>query len=269
MDHALIRTQMPTIVAGHVPRNARSFKFRIYDDKPAASPLGVLIDPKPFLGTVIAKTDIAIIIKVGRAQFAALDRTLVDEEPDTGVKVEVTPYARRHFDGQRIDTPTQSTQFTADGKAFTVQSLILGDTTTQLPLPEPRCPELAALIKQLETMYAPDGYRRITHLLVDAGAREFTWVDPAPIDILRTPPAIGFTVETAKFAGQVTVLYDRSLDLYAVELRRNGELQERVDEVYFDDLGQVLERLIDDGRWRRIRVEVLRKSTTTRKREAL
>ena len=53
------------------------------------------------------------------------------------------------------------------------------------------------------------------------------------------------------------MLYERGLDLYAVELRRDGELVERVDEVFFDTLGETLERLIDDGSWRRIRVQCL------------
>jgi hypothetical protein len=53
------------------------------------------------------------------------------------------------------------------------------------------------------------------------------------------------------------VLYERGLDLYAVELHRDGELVERVDEVFFDTLGETLERLIDDGSWRRIRVQRL------------
>ncbi|PAU63663.1 GTPase [Pseudomonas indica] len=268
MDHALIRAQMPTIVAGHVPRNARSFKFRIYDEKPPVpSALGILIDPVPFQGTVIGKTEIAIVIKVGRTQFAALDRALMSQEPADGAKVQVTPYARRHFDGQRVDTPTQHEERWANGKAYTVQSLVLGGTTTRIPLPAPRCPELAELIEQLESLPAPDGFRRIAHLLVDAGARDFTCVDPLPKDILRTPPAIGFTVDTAKFRGQVTVLYDRGLDVYTIELRRDGALVERVDEVYFDDLGSVLERLIDDGRWRQIRVDVLSQPARTRQKE--
>jgi len=40
-------------------------------------------------------------------------------------------------------------------------------------------------------------------------------------------------------------------------LHRNGELVERVDQIFFDMLGDVLARLIDDGTWRQIRVEVL------------
>jgi hypothetical protein len=129
--------------------------------------------------------------------------------------------------------------------------------------------ELGQLIEQLEEMPAPDRFRRITHMLVDAGARDFTWVDPTPSKIIETPPAISFTVSTAKFEGRVTILYDRGGDTYVVELhRRDGELVDRHDEVYFDMLGEVLERLIDDGRWRLIDVSVI-DAKAARKRQAV
>ena len=257
MDTQAIRAQMPTLVRGHVPSNARTFKFNIFDGQPKVSTLGFHIDPKPFEGKVIATTDEAIVVKTGRAEFAVLDRALVTEVPDEGAKVQVEPYARRRCDGLRADTPEEETAFTSDGKPYTVQRFVLGSAPTKLPIPEPRCPELQDLIQQMEQLPAPDGYRRITHLLVDAGARDFTWVDPLPEDIIATPPAISFTVATAKFQGHVTVLYERGLDLYAVELYRDGELIERVDEVFFDSLGGTLERLIDDGNWQRIRVQCL------------
>ncbi|MCB1819760.1 MAG: GTPase, partial [Gammaproteobacteria bacterium] len=92
--------------------------------------------------------------------------------------------------------------------------------------------------------------------------------DPKPSRIIETPPAISFTVSTAKFAGQVTILYQRGSDTYAVELRRDGELVDRHDEVYFDMLGEVLERLIDDGRWRQIDVSIL-DAKAARKRQAV
>lgn len=159
----------------------------------------------------------------------------------------VTPYARHHFDGTRVDAPTEEVRHAADGRTYTVRSVILGGALTRLPVPKPRCAELAALIEQVERMPAPDGFRRIAHLLVDAGARDFTCVDPDDADIIKTPPAIRFTVSTLKFTGQVTVLYARGADLYAVELHRDGELVDRADEVYIDDLGHILEQLLDDG----------------------
>ncbi|MBY4673886.1 GTPase [Burkholderia multivorans] len=257
MDTQAIRSQMPTLVHGHVPSNVRSFKFNIFDGQPKVSALGFHIDPKPFEGKVIARTGEAIVVKTGRAEFAVLDRSLVTAEPEEGTKVHVEPYARRRFDGLRADTPEACKEFTADGQPYTVKRYVLGSAPAKLPIPEPRCPELQALVQQLEQMPAPDGFRRITHMLVDAGARDFSWVDPLPDDIIASPPAIGFTVSSAKFQGQVTVLYERGDDLYAVELRRDGELLERVDEVYCDSLGDVLERLVDDGHWRQIVVNVI------------
>ena len=257
MDRSAIRSQLPTLVAGHLPRNIHRFKFLVYDDQPQESSLGFLIDPKPFEGTVIAKIDAAIVIKVARTQFAVLDRQLATQDPAIGTRVAVVPYARHHFDGARLDTPAEETRYTADGEPYTVRSVILGGGTTKLPIPEPRCPELEALVQQLQEMPAPDGFRRITHLLVDAGAGDFAWMDPSAADIIRTPPAISFSVDTTKFRGRVTVLYERGLDLYAVELHHGASLVERVDAVSFDGLGETLERLIDDGSWRRIRVETL------------
>ena len=257
MDTQAIRDQMPTLVHGHVPSNVRSFKFNIFDGQPKVSALGFQVDPKPFDGKVIAKTAEAIVVKTGRAEFAVLDRALLTEDPAEGAKVHVEPYARRRFDGLRADTPEERTERTADGVPYTVQTFVLGSAPAKLPIPAPRCPELAELINQLEQLPAPDGFRRITHMLVDAGAKDFSWVDPTPANILKTPPAIRFSVATGKFEGQVTVLYDRAADQYVIELHRDGTQVERVEDVFFDDLGSVLERLIDDGTWRFIRIQHL------------
>ena len=54
MDHQLIRQQLPTLVSGHVPSNARGFKFVIFDGEPKVSTMGFHIDPKPFEGKVCA-----------------------------------------------------------------------------------------------------------------------------------------------------------------------------------------------------------------------
>ncbi|MGE6825803.1 hypothetical protein ACQKGR_27350, partial [Pseudomonas soli] len=51
MDRSLIKSMMPSLVAGHVPRNVRSFKYRVFDDQPLSSTLGFAIDPQPFDGT--------------------------------------------------------------------------------------------------------------------------------------------------------------------------------------------------------------------------
>lgn len=255
MDHQAIRQQLPEWVAGHLPRNASSFKYTIYDGQPATSALGFRVDPKPFEGKVIATTDEAIILKVGRTQFAVLDRTLVTVSPPKGTTVSVQPYARRRFDGLRADTPETVEQRRADGISYTVQRVLLGVAPAPLPVTVPECPELQQLIKQLESMPAPDGHRTITHMLVDAMACDFSIVDPAPKDLIRTPPAISFNVQTGKFQGRVSVLYMRGDDVYAIELSSAGECIERRDQVYFDMLGETLADLIDDGSWRCIHVQ--------------
>jgi hypothetical protein len=262
MDTQVIRHQMEGLVCAHIPSNARTYQFDIFDGQPKVSTLGFAIDPRPFEGKVIARTNEAIVVKTGRTQFAVLDRSLVTEVPDEGAKVQVEPYARKRFDGQRADTPEESTRLTSDGRPYVIQTMVLGSALAKLPIPEPRCPELRDMIKQLEELPAPDGFRKVTHLMVDAGAEHFCWVDPLPKDIIKTPPAIAFSVFTAKFQGRVRVLYVRGMDVYAVELYRDDECVERVDNVFCDELGKVLERLIDDGSWRRIRVQCLPGRTT-------
>lgn len=257
MDRSLVKTLMPSLVAGHVPRNVRSLKYRVFDGLPQPSALGFAFDPQPFDGKVVAATADAIVVKLKPSEFAVLDPGLVTTVPSEGAKVHVQPYARRRFDGLRADTPEVVTEKSSDGTPYTITRHILGSAPAKLPIPKPQCLELGQLIEQMEELPAPDRFRRITHMLVDAGARDFTWVDPVPSKIIETPPAISFTVSTAKFEGRVTILYDRAGDTYAVELHRDGELVDRHDEVYFDMLGEVLERLIDDGRWRLINVSVI------------
>ncbi|MFT0546127.1 GTPase [Allopusillimonas ginsengisoli] len=265
MDHQTIRQQMPTLVAGHVPSNARSFQFNIFDGTPKENMLGFRVDPSPFEGKVVATTEDAIVIKIGRTKFAVLDRALITEVPEEGAKVEVIPYARRRFDGQRADKPEEVIEHTADGTPYTVQRMILGAAPAMLPIAQPQCLELQQLIEQLEQMPAPDGHRRIAHMLVDAQARDFTIVDPTPADIIRTPPTISFTVQTAKLSGRVSVIYMRADDTYSVELHRNDERIERRDDIYFDMLGETLADLFDDGTWCHIRVHTLQKPARSKK----
>lgn len=116
MDHQAIRQQLPLLVAGHLPRTARSFQFNIFDGQPKESALGFRIDPKPFEGKVVATTDEAIVVKIGRTQFAVLDRELVTDIPVEGAKVAVQPYARRRFDGLRADTRKRSWNMLRTGR---------------------------------------------------------------------------------------------------------------------------------------------------------
>ena len=155
MDRSLIKSMMPSLVAGHVPRNVRSFKYRVFDDQPLSSTLGFAIDPQPFDGKVVAATDDAIVVKLKPSEFAVLDPSLVTTVPAEGAKVHVQPYARRRFDGLRADTPEVITEKTSDGTPYTITRHILGSAPAKLPIPTPQCMELGQLIEQLEEMPAP------------------------------------------------------------------------------------------------------------------
>ncbi|MCE4369720.1 GTPase [Xanthomonas hortorum] len=257
MDRARLRKLMPSLVAGHLPRNARNYYYRVYDDQPHFSSFGMPVDPRPFQGTVIDKTDDALIIKTSRVAFAAVDREMATLDPEAGTKVDVVPYARRDFDGSRIDAAVEETHQTHEGHRYTVCTVAVGGRDVRLPLPASRCFQLADLIEQIEQMIAPDGLRKIVHLLVDAGATAFTCVDPEPEAIVDTPPEIAFDVDTAKFRGRVAIVYDRALDLYAVDLRRDDTVLKRVELVDFTTLGTTLADLIDDGHWRRIQISIV------------
>ena len=66
MDRSLIKTLMPSLVAGHVPRNVRSIKYRVFDDQPQPSALGFAFDPQPFDGKVVAAMQ--LLTKAGAAK---------------------------------------------------------------------------------------------------------------------------------------------------------------------------------------------------------
>ena len=139
MDHSLIKSLMPSLVAGHVPRNVRSIKYRVFDDQPQPSALGFAFDPQPFDGKVVAATDDAIVVKLKPSEFAVLDPNLVTAVPSEGAKVHVQPYARHRFDGLRADTPEVITEKTSDGTPYTIPRHILCSAPAKLPIPDPQC----------------------------------------------------------------------------------------------------------------------------------
>lgn len=265
MNIAEIKSRLSEIVRPYIPRNAKGYEFGFIDNKPAQNMLGFAVDPKPFTGKIVAYEEGGMIIKEGRLnRFRIVDMSLATQCPPVGTQVEVIPYARRGFDGLRIDEPKpQTREVLPSGVVVTSTTMILGGSSVLLPLPEPQCYELRELKNQLEALPAPDGHRRIVHMLVDANAREFSMCDPKPDDILKTPPTIYCTVETQKFAGELAIIYDRGMDTYVINFdgRSNDEggkeIKERIDNVYFDELGQRIFDLIDDGAWQKITVNVI------------
>lgn len=284
LDQVTIKQGLAELIRPLVPKNCRQYHYRFCDLLPETNLFGIRCDPQPFQGKVVLITDTFILVqKQGtKNHFVIVNKAYIDNLPEVGNQIEVTPYARKHFNGKRIDAITQQEQILDDGTRYVTTKMVLGGETTKLPLPIPteqiQCPELLALIEQLENLPAPDGFRCISHLLVDAGAKDFTINDPKACDITNSPPSIGFTVDNAKFKGKITIAYDRGADTYIIQTHSTKLISTQditkidntlsnsssdsvepleITHVYFDDLGIRLAELIDDGSWQVIKIKVL------------
>lgn len=248
-------------VVKHLPRTARSYRVATYTgDANVNSSLGMQIDLQPFEGKVVEVSDEWILLKAGRtAEFFVTMRDLVDAMPTVGEVVRITPYARRGFDGRRLDAPRAEKM----ENGVQIKTYVLGEDRSPLPLDHDtiRCPELRDLIEQIEQFRSPDGVRRLAQVLVDAGGGTMpvAFVDPAPEDIIATPPSLKFRVKTGKADGWIEYRYDRGLDAYDMSLTdADGEPVHAVRTVFFDQIAEITVDWIDDGMWRIAKVEILK-----------
>lgn len=264
MDHQSIRDQIGSIVSQHIPTNCHRFKFHIFDGVPQENSLGFRADPKPFDGQVIATTVDALFIKVSRADFAVVDRSLVTLVPEIGAKVSVTPYWRRDFNGERLDKLKQEMHTDVDGTRYSVTRIMLGGERLLLPLPALQCQYLCDMREQIETLRVSDGFRTLANLLVDSRASDFQIVDPSPTNILKSPPEISCAVQTNKFVGRFALIYDRPMDLYIIKLRDGPNVVCRKEDIDTFSLPEIIEDLIDDGQWRFIKIELVKPAKSVR-----
>lgn len=259
MDRNVIQNELKSIAASYIPGNCRQYKWGMCDNQPGETMFGVKRELQPFEGKVVHISQNAIYVKVKRNTFYAVDAGLVTMLPAVGDTVRVTPYARRHFDGTRTDAPKVETYTLPDGTTYQSRVVAIGHIKTELPVSheEYACYELNEMLKQLECLPAADGFRSISQMLYDAGARDFEVIDSSPENIIKIPPRIRFSVDNRKHCGQVDVIYDRGMDTYRIELLCGESVVESIRDVYFDDLGSVLGQLVDDGSWNRIGIEIL------------
>ena len=92
---------------------------------------------------------------------------------------------------------------------------------------------------------------------------ELVSVNEKRANIIKTPPEISCAVHTDKFVGRLTVIYDRAMDCYVVELRDGSNIICQKETIFVDELAQTIENLIDDGKWRDIKIEVLKPARST------
>lgn len=249
-------------VAGrHLPATARRYSLGVYAGEATVnSTLGIRIDLHPVEGKVVEMTDEWILLKIGRAaDLFVVARDLVDVVPALGAVVRITPYARRGFDGRRLDAPTEEI---AD-RGLRRQSWTLGESCSRLPIDKEalKSPYLRDMIDQVEALDAGDGIRCMSQVLVDAGAwmHPVDFVDPDDRDIIAKPPALKFRVNTAKLVGAFEIRYDRAADTYDLFLTgQDGGLVKQCEGALFDDIAGIAVDWLDDGSWRIAKVEVLK-----------
>ncbi|RTB44097.1 GTPase [Pseudomonas aeruginosa] len=261
MDLQVVRDQLLALLPDHIlaRRHRRNFNLRIFDGNPAHHVPEFFEDRQSFIGRVVAQTEEIIVLQVQPADFVVLERCLVTTTPKVEELVHVQPYVRRGFDGQRPGELSEDGRPSIVERGMTVAMLstLCNLDTIKLPVSEPKGWELQWLVAVLEELPAPDGYRRIAHMLVDANASDFQTIDPDPRDQIETSPSISFYVATGKFSGKVTIRYELVFDAFEIELHRDDELCQSLNAVHVSRLGEELERLIDDGSWKDIALSIL------------
>lgn len=270
MDREQAKALLRAVAGRHLPSNARRYSYLMVDSEPAVNAmLGFKVDYKPIVGKVVDIIDGAVVVKTARTDFAVVSHEILPFIPDVGASVRITPYARRMFNGSRLDTPLVEEETLENGLRVQTRTIRLGDDHTPLPVRAERSSYLKDLIEQIEKMKAPDGFRTVSQMLVDANATAFTVVDPSDNDdIIATRPEISFSVCTSRFKGRVSVVYWRVPDLYHVHFAPESGQPEEVPDVDFMSLGSVLGERFDDGQWRIAKIEIESKTSGKRKGKA-
>jgi len=276
-----------TIVGNHVGANIRRYTFTTYTGGLKHNALGGVSYLPPTEGKVVEVTDPWVLVKTAPNNFCIVLASLLDTPVAVGDKVALQFYNLRRFDGTLADG---SQDRSPDG----ICSFSLTGTQTLFPVKwegrylginerhaatyqELRNPYLQALTQQCETMPVDGGFRRVVNVLVDAGAHDLTFVDPPEESSCEIAPAICCAIDSEHFHGHLAISYDRPSDTYTVTLKPTplSELTKQPKEggqlwrhaingeasfmdVHFDALGDVLQMAIDDGRWREVKVTVLK-----------
>lgn len=261
IDKETLRDRFRARAQQYLPANARKYSLQLTTLQPGtvAEVIGLRIDVRPFEGKLIDRwEDDTLVVRIGRQKFAAVAGDAIAlHDAAIGDEVRVMPYARRRFDGGRCDEGTDRS--TPDSAPYRVLTFLLGGHDAKLPVRATTSRYLADLLEQCQMLPASDGFRFLEHVLVDANATDVRVVDPSDAAVFDTPPALECEVQTTKFHGTLAIVYDRGLDYYRIELRREGKVVKQVAEVAFCELPATLEALIDDGQWRFARLEVLQR----------
>lgn len=261
---------LKSVVGKHLAANCRKYTWRTYvAEKSVASGFGFQIDISPQEGKVVDESDDFILVKVSRTEFFVALKSALTLVPEVGSTCRITPYARKRFDGERLDKPE-----VVHENGYTTTRMILGEFRSYLPIDKKTivCPEFKDMIEVIEDEKA-DGIRTIAQVLIDAGAiKEPVFFQDVtdPELIIDKPPTVRFRISTQKFDGYLSIVYDRAMDTFTIVL-----LDPQLNEVSKDEnqlitlagdstIGQKIIGLVDDEQWKLAPVEVLKKAPRQR-----
>lgn len=245
----------------------KNYKFGIINSRPFKTSLGYRLDPKPFQGQIVGYSETFMVVELKPAVFRVVDLELVKNRPVIGTKVCVMPYERRNFAGKRIDEPQVETvcQATADGREVSIRRIKFGIESPTLPFDDETeiDPEITDLIQQIQHRLAPDGFRTLAQVLVDANANDFSCGSLLPNAVNDSLPSVKFKVKTTKFSGFVTIFYSHFFKAYGIAYQRACEADSKIWPIRLGSLCEKLVELIDDERWQVIRIRPIKSAKCT------
>lgn len=265
------RDWIKTVVAPHIGKNIRSFKWSTYTGEMGHNQLGGVIFLQPAEGKVVEKDDEFTLIKTGPANFTVIVTGLLSDPVTVEDKVTVKFYQPRRFDGTAADG-------SEDPSTNGSRTIMLTGVKTLFPAKwegrylcinerhaatytEIQNPYLRDMLEQMEAMPVDGGLRHAVNVLVDAGAQDLQFIDPSEADSVDTPPGLSMRIANGKFAGTLYLGYDRGADTYFLELTRaDGSDKRRLDDIHFNELGPRLIEEIDDREWLKARVTITKKA---------
>ncbi|WP_432263413.1 hypothetical protein [Cupriavidus sp. TMH.W2] len=248
-----------SVVNRHLPLGTRHYSAFVYAGGLVSNSFGGESDPQPQEGKVVEHSDHWVLLKVDQTSVFVVPKELLETVPEIGATVRITPYARRRFDGTRLDALAAK-----DAPGNATRAIVIGEARSELPVDKNSIssPLLKEMIEQVEARLAPDGMRTLAQVLIDAGAanRPVGLRDPSEVDEIAAPPTLQFHIDNTRFKGMLNIVFHRVDDCFRVQLAEYGSwaVVKETNHVPFSALAEVLTDLVDDGKWRIAKVEVLK-----------
>lgn len=263
------KTFITSVISNHLAANIRTYKWKTYTGERNTNSLGGVSFLSAESATVVDTDGTFTLFKVKPSEFVIVKTDLLSEPVQIGAKVALSFYKLKRFDGTSADGSDDPT-------VAGIRTIMLTGAKTIFPVKwegrylginerfadqyrEIGNAYLRDLLTQMESQYVDDGMRAPINVLIDANATQLDFIDPGVDCGSLVAPGLRVRVASSKFQGDVTIEYDRGADTYRVILEPQDSLERIVvDDVHFNELGNVLVESIDDGEWRKAKVTVLK-----------